>query len=354
MGLKTVDEIYAELLAAFALRAGYTPDDTCELSVRLYAAAAQLQALGIQADWVLNQSFPQTAQGVYLERHAAERGLSRIAAARALGTLRFSVDSAASADLTVESGTVCMTAGGTRFETTRAAVLTAGSLCADAPARAVEAGTDGNVLAGTVTVFTACPPGITACTNPDAFSGGAAAEDDETLRARLLASYRRLPNGANAAFYQETAMTHDGVAAVSVVGRGRGIGTVDVYVAAPGGTPSAELLEEIRADLAARREIAVDVQVLAPTLQAVNVSLELTAAEGAAFSTVKAAAETAVRGFFTGKLLGCPVLSAELSSLVYAVDGVANCHLLTPSADLAAASTVLPTLGTLSITEIGA
>ena len=69
--MKTVDEVYQELLASFAERAGFTPDDSCDLAVRLYAAAAQLQALSIQADWVLDQSFPQTASGTYLEYHAA-------------------------------------------------------------------------------------------------------------------------------------------------------------------------------------------------------------------------------------------------------------------------------------------
>ena len=75
--MRTIEEIYEALRAAFAERAGFMPADTCDLSVRLYALAAQLQALEIQADWVLDQSFPQTAQGVYLDRHAAMRGISR-------------------------------------------------------------------------------------------------------------------------------------------------------------------------------------------------------------------------------------------------------------------------------------
>ena len=82
--MKSFDEIYQELLAAFARRAGFTPEDACDLAVRLYAAAAQIQALDIQAEWVLDQSFPQTAQGVYLDRHAAMRGLRRLPASRAV------------------------------------------------------------------------------------------------------------------------------------------------------------------------------------------------------------------------------------------------------------------------------
>ena len=45
------------------------------------------------------------------------------------------------------------------------------------------------------------PIGVVQCTNPAAFSGGCDAESDEALRGRVLASYQRLPNGANAAYY---------------------------------------------------------------------------------------------------------------------------------------------------------
>ena len=350
--MKTVHEIYQQLLVSFAERAGFTPDDSCDLSVRLYAAAAQLQALSIQSDWVLDQSFPQTASGIYLEYHAAMRGLKRTAATYAEGTLRFSVESPPASDLTVESGTVCMTGDEVRFMTTQTGTLAAGSLYTSIPSKALEAGASGNAAPGTITILTACPVGITGCTNPEAFSGGSEGEDDESLRKRILESYQRLPNGANAAFYEETAMGHNGVVAASAVGRARGTGTVDVYVATAAGTPDAALLEEIQEDLQAKREIAVDVKALAPTALPVDVSLELRAKDGTEFAAVRSAAETAVREYFTGKLLGLPVRLAELSSLVYGVDDVENYHIITPAADVPGDQTVLPILGTLTMTEM--
>lgn len=351
--VKTIDEIYEELLAAFADRAGYTPEDSCDLSVRLYAVAAQIQALFIQADWVLDQSFPQTAQGEYLERHAAMRGLSRTAATKAAGKLRFSVETPPAVDLTVEAGTVCMTAEEVRFETTGSVTLAAGALYADAPAEAVKAGSFGNAPTGAVSILTACPVGITACTNPAPFAGGGDEEDDTALRARVLESYQRLPNGANAAFYEQEAMRHTGVAAAAAVGRARGIGTVDVYVAGVAGLPEAALLEEIAVDLQEKREIAVDLQVLAPSAETVDVSAEIAVEDGAEYAAVRTAVEAAVGGLFTGRLLGKPVRLAELGNQIYSVPGVENYHLLAPTEDLEARSTVLPRLGTLTVTEIG-
>ena len=68
--MKTVDEIFGEMLVSFGARTGMEVDQGCDLAVRLYAAAAQIYALYLQADWVARQAFPQTAEGDYLDLHA--------------------------------------------------------------------------------------------------------------------------------------------------------------------------------------------------------------------------------------------------------------------------------------------
>ena len=83
--MRTTEEIYQEMLVAFRERSSCDLEDSCDLAVRLYAVAAQVQALECQTDWVLNQSFPQTAQGVYLDDHAAMRGIARQEAEKAVG-----------------------------------------------------------------------------------------------------------------------------------------------------------------------------------------------------------------------------------------------------------------------------
>lgn len=240
-----------------------------------------------------------------------------------------------------------------RFQTTAEAVLRAGTLFADAPAEALEAGANGNAVPGSVCFLTACPVSITAVTNPGAFTGGGDREDDAAFRARILESYQRLPNGANAAWYEETAMRFPGVTAAKAVGRARGIGTVDVYVTGESGLPSAALLEGLRAELQEKREIAVDVQVKAPSAKTVNVSVAVLPEDGADKNAVLTAAEQAIADFFGGRLLGSAVLLAELGSRLYALEGVENYRFSAPSADIPADSTVLPVLGSLSVTELG-
>ena len=109
--MRTVEEIYNEMLGVFRRETGAEASAVSELSVKLYAVAAQVHGLYAQAEWLSRQCFPQTAQGEYLDRHAALRGVERRGAVRARGSLRFLVDTPVGHDLTISAGTVCATAG---------------------------------------------------------------------------------------------------------------------------------------------------------------------------------------------------------------------------------------------------
>lgn len=348
--MKTVDEIYSEMAAVFAEQTGLEAGAAGDLAVRLYAVAAQVYSLYLQAEWTKRQCFPQTAEGEYLDLHAALRGVERKSAAPAKGTIRFSVPAAADSDRAIPAGTVCMTAGLVRFETTEAAVLEAGNLYADVPAQAVEPGTAGNAAAGTILTMAVAPAGVAACSNPAAFSGGTDPEDDNSLRRRVLETFRRLANGANAAYYEQTAMAFDQVAAVTVLPRKRGVGTVDVVIATPEGTPDAALVEQVQQKLEKAREIAVDVEVSGPETETVNVTAQVKAEEGHASAQVIADVKQAIQGWFTGERLSRPVLRAELGSVIYGVEGVENYAITAPAADIAAEAGTLPVLGTLTVT----
>lgn len=347
--MKSVEEIYNEMMAAYVQATGTEAAESGDLAVRMYAMAAQVFALYVQCQWVERQCFPQTAEGTCLDMHAQLRGLERREATAAEGVLRFIVDTAASQDREIPAGTVCMTAGLVRFETVEKGLLRAGSSQTDVHARAMEPGSAGNVAAGTVLTMAVAPVGVNRCTNPEAFSGGTDQEDDETLRSRVLETYRRMPNGANAAFYQQGALSFEEVAAATVIPRPRGVGTVDVVVATASGAPGAELLEELTAYFEARREIAVEVQVRAPTMKEMAVSVQVAAAANKDAEQVRTAVESALRTWFDGNRLGENVLRAKLGDIIYAVEGVENYRLISPETDVAVVADELPQLSELTV-----
>lgn len=350
--MKTVEEIYQEMLAVFAQETGMEPDGTGELAVRMYALAAQVYGLYQEAAWTKRQCFPQTADGEELDKHAYLRGLSRMEAQRAEGTLRFSVRTAVEQDLPIPEGTVCLTAGLVAFETTEAAVLEAGETAVLVPARAVEAGTGGNVAPLAIRTMTVAPTGISDVINPAAFTGGRGEETDEELRERVLETYQALPNGANAAYYAQEAMAVSGVAAVCVLPKNRGLGTVDVVIASAAGIPSQSLMDQVKARLESKREIAVDVKVLAPTTKSVTVLVQVKAKSGQDPASVRARVKTAIQAWFDGQMLGKSVLLAQLGQLIYQVSGVENYSITSPGADVTVSGSQLPVLGTLSVEEL--
>lgn len=350
--MKTIEEIYAQMLARFQAETGVETTGSSDLAVRFYAVAAQIYGLYVQGEWITRQCFPQSAQGEYLDLHAQLRGIERRGASTAQGVIRFLSDGPAPAALTIPAGTVCMTAGLVRFETTEEGLLEEGSSTVDVPARALEPGESGNAAAGSILTMAVAPVGISGCVNPEAFSGGADAEEDEVLRQRVLETYRRMPNGANAAFYQQEALSFPQVAAAAVIPRSRGVGTVDVVVSTAQGTPGEDLLETLRAHFAQRREIAVEVEVRGPELETVDVSVAVAPAEGYTLQAAQEAARNAIRAWFDGTRLGQSVLRAKLTELAFSPQAVGNCTVLSPAADVMARADTLPQLGNLSITEM--
>ncbi len=351
--MKSIETIYQEMLADFTQRAGYRPGDTCDLAVRLYAMAAQVQTLLFQADWVVQQAFPQTATGEYLDYHAQSRGLQRRAAGAAEGVICFYAPENAAAELVIPVGTVCLTGAGVRFETVEEGRIAQGESWTEVRAVAVEKGHTGNVAAGSITLMVVPPVGVVRCDNPDPFAGGMDEEDDENLRNRILESFHRLPNGANAAFYEQEAMSVAGVVAATAVGRARGIGTVDVYVASAAGAPNQTLVNEITDLLQKKREIAVDVQVLPPVEQAVDVTVVIVPAAGFTNEEAAAAAERVLRGWFTGTLMGKGVKLAALGELLFHLKEIDNYRFIVPAEDIEGAVGVLPVLGTITLQTEG-
>ncbi len=347
--MRTIQEIYDELGADFTERSGVELVSGGDMSLRLWAVAAEVYSLEAQAEFVSRQCFPQTAVGEYLDMHAEVRGLTRGEAKKASGKLRFYMDEARASDTTVAAGVRCMSVDESEFVTTRAGLIPAGELWCDVEAEAVAPGARGNAAAGEICYLVLPPVGIDGVRNTSAFTGGTDDESDEALRARVLGSYRTLPNGANAAYYEAKVMQLPGVRAVTVQPKKRGLGTVDICFATEAGIPSGDELNAARALLESEREICVDIAVTAPTAVSVNVTATLTLAAGAVFEDVKQRAEAAVRACFGGEMLGRSVYRARLMAALMAVDGVENCAISAPANDVAISPVQLPAPGSIVI-----
>ncbi len=347
--MKTVEEIYGEMLACFEGETGLEAKQGTDLSARLYAVAAQVYTLYVQSEWVVRQAFPQSAEGEYLDRHAQLRSITRKSAVPARGVIRFIAEEPSVVLREIPQGTVCMTANLVRFATTQSAVLPPEQLTVDVPILALEPGEAGNVASEAIVSMAVAPMGIAKCTNPQPCTGGADQEGDEALRVRILDTFQRLPNGANAAFYEQGALSFDQVVAAAVIPRPRGVGTVDVIPATRSGTPDEKLLNDLKAYFEERREIAVEVQVKAPRTMSVDLTVKVRAKGGWVGEQVRKGVEDRLRSWFDGSRLGKDILLAQLGSLIYSCEGVENYAIITPSSDTSVETDVLPRLGSLRV-----
>lgn len=348
--MKTVEEIYREMMDRFSQETGMEPNGTGEMAVRMYALAAQVYGLYEELAWTCRQCFPQTATGEELEKHGFLRGIARNPARQASGTLRFSVQEAVEEDLEIAQGTVCMTAG-CGFETTQAGVLPAGELSVDLPAQAVEPGPGGNVSAGTVRTMAVAPVGWPPVPIRSRLQGAGGRRGRGTA-GPILATYQQLPNGTNGAYYAQEALAVEGVTAVRVLPKNRGMGTVDVIIAGVEGLPGEELLRQVQERLEQKREIAVDVAVLAPEPVAVRLILSVKPKPGLLPGPVIARVQEAMETWFDGSMLGRDLLLAQIGQRIYQVEGVDNYRIEGPANDVVVAENQLPVLESVSVEEL--
>lgn len=124
---------------------------------------------------------------------------------------------------------------------------------------------------------------------------------------------------------------------------------MDIVAATQKGVPDQSLLEELTAYFQERREIAVDLQVRAPKIHSVALTVRVAAREGWDRTQVLTQVEERLRGWFTGQRLGQDVLLAQLGSLIFGCDGVANYAIDSPAADILIEADELPQLNSLRV-----
>lgn len=348
MEFKTQSDYFRGMMETLRARTGLPLGEYSEPALRLRALASELESLGAEAAWIWRQSFPQTADGEQLERHAALRGLSRAGGSCASGAVRFFTDGGG--EVTVPAGSEVCDSALRRYRVTEDLIIPAGETFGDARCEAVDPGTDGNVSAGEICVMPQPVAGVISCTNPDAFSGGSADEDDESLRERVLEAYRMPIGSANAAYYSRLALSVPGVTAVSVCPRAEGRGTVTVYIACEDGTVSPEVKARVSDLLTSQREISTSVTVMDASIRTCYLNFTAWVSAGADTDAIKEEAFRRVKTVFGGHTLGKRVYVADIVKAVNETSGIISAMPTYTMSDFSASVSTMTMVGSLAIT----
>lgn len=352
--MQTYDEILNSMTEKYTELSGITPQEGSDISIRLRVLAGEVYSNIVNAQWLKRQMFVSTAQGEYLDMHAQERGIKRREATGSVGFVTFSVSEPAAESINIPKGTVVATfATLLRFKTMDDATIPAGAYSVNVKAQSIGAGREYNVTKDQICVMVTPPAGVESVTNTGAFVGGCDIESDESLRERIEKSIRFPQNGANCAYYETTALSVNGVNSASVVPRGRGAGTVDVYIAAESSVVNEVVLNQVQELLSKEREVNVDVLVKKAQPSAVDVYIQLKVNEGYSFAEVKDKVTENITAFISGRGVGEEVLMCQISECVYHTEGVKSFSFIPEvNSDFAANKKVFPVAGNIVINEV--
>jgi uncharacterized phage protein gp47/JayE len=226
--------------------------------------------------YLSKQLFPMTAETEYLDRQSAWWGIFRKGAAKALGSVTFT----GLADSEVPAGALLTSSEGHRYMTLEGGRLNEGGELT-LPIRA-ELGSKASDLKPGVKLSLISPySGVTteATVGAEGVTGGAEAETDKELRARLLERVQEPPQGGTAHDYEAWAKAVPGVTRAWAYGGRLGPGTVSVAFVCDGTdevTPDQGKVAEVQAYLEdpVRRPITADVVVYALIPYPVDIEIE--------------------------------------------------------------------------------
>jgi uncharacterized phage protein gp47/JayE len=235
-------------------------------------------------DWLALQLLPDTAETEWLDRHGeiwlvnADGSIGRKVATFATGTAIFE---SIAAGVTVPAGTeLTATAPGlganVGYETLTEFII--GAAPTEAAVRALDAGTIGNLPAGTAMTLVNQIGEFEVTVTAGTLAGGTDTETDEYLRARVLLRIQQPPMGGAAHDYVNWTLAVPGVTRAWCYPLEMGIGTVTVRFmmdelrAANQGFPTGADVQAVAAYLETVRPVAVkDVFVVAPIPRRVDV-----------------------------------------------------------------------------------
>lgn len=211
-------EIHSRMLASFP-----GDIDTSEgqflWDFTMPTAIEKAEMIEFQLNETIKEMFPFYASGHWLDLHGANRGIVRKEAVAAQGevTITGTAGTVIPAQTSLFTGATGDQAAIEFLTDTAAVIDTTGTVTI--PITAAVAGTSGNVAAETILLTGNMIAGVATVTNQESTHGGMEEENDEALRARIIAydQNQGVSFVGSIADYKRWALEVDGVGSVTVI-----------------------------------------------------------------------------------------------------------------------------------------
>lgn len=355
---KTVDDVRSEMVADYeeymsgAEGRAITLDRSSPHRMVLYSAAAQIYQAMQYVDRAGKLNMLKYSYSDFLDNLALLKGITRLPAAAATTTLRFSLSTARTVATAIPAGTRVSAGGSLFFATSDYAEIAAGDLTVDVAAACTVPGADGNGLeAGEVSTIVDPIPYVATAANVTTTEGGADIESDDDLAARVyLAPSAYSTAGPEDAYLYHARKFNAGIGDV-VATSNQEAGQVDVvFLMSDGSTPGAAMIAGLQEYLSGKtiRPMTDLVTVSAPEeiSYSINLTYYINRSDSARAVTIQAAVEQAAADFLTWqRTIGRDINPSKLVALVMAA-GAKRVTVSAPAYTTVAATKVSAVSGT--------
>ena len=278
---------------------------------------------------VLSMTRLATSQGADVDSFVGDFGLARLPATYATGSVTFARYSPASVAL-IAAGTQVKTADGSQpfvvvADPTNVSwsagldgyLAASGVGSITVPVQAVNAGVQGNVQAGTITLIASAVPGVDTVTNASSFGDALDAESDQALRTRFQAYIQGLAKSTTGALGAAIADVQQGLS-YGIQEGVPGTGQVTITVDDGSGSPAASLLASVASAGNAARAAGVQTVVQGPTLATTTIAFTLNVAAGASKPAVVALIAPALLAYVDTLAVGGALAVSNVITQAYA------------------------------------
>ncbi len=344
-------EILKRMKDKYAQLSGNEAEDHGDTDIRIRLLAGEIFALSSYADWLKRQMFYTTATGEQLDMHARQLGLTRNKGERAVGSAMISLNVPVEYDVTIPAGTVLSTSDGSlRYLVESDRTIQRGGSVVFADIIAENSGKKYNIPLRLVTTVVTHFSVAVNVSGSSSLTGGTDDETDEELRERIAYKLGHIASGANLEYYRRIAEADEGVCSASVSMHSS---TITVVIAGRGAICSEGTLPRVQNVMGQKKAAGLSVNVINAVLEACNVSVSVTAAQGWSFASVQQNVQEAISEYFLSLRVGQPLILTKLGGAIISAPGVENYSFVNMTNHSGALSKLL-TAGTVTVTEAGA
>jgi phage-related baseplate assembly protein len=289
------------------------------------AAAAQIYQALQYIDRAGKQNLLKYSYSEFLDNLALFKGVTRLPAAAAVTTLRFTLSAVRNVATAIPKGTRASTAEGVYFATDKYAEIPIGSLYVDVPATCTVVGKDANGIAiGDIHALVDPIPYVKSVSNTVVTGGGADIESDDALAKRVYLAPSAYSTAGPEDSYKYHAQKYNSAIGDVVATSNHEAGEVNiVFLMSDGTVPDETTINGLEAYLNddTIRPMTDVVTVAAPT--AVDYTIDLTyyinRSDGAKAVTIQSAIEQAVMDYVTWQRhIGKDINPSKLVALIMA------------------------------------